>query len=101
MLAAALILVLNGSLAIAGTFSEVRNFGSNPGNLKMFTYVPDELQEPAPLVVVLHGATQSARSYLHHSGWKGQADEGGFALLLRSNRSREPGQHSVIGSARR
>ena len=71
-----------GSSAIAGTFAEVTSFGSNPGNLKMFTYVPDGLPDPAPLVVVLHGCRQSASSYLEHSGWKEQADKGGFALLL-------------------
>lgn len=82
VLASALMLAWSGSVAIAGTFAEIRDFGSNPGNLKMFTYLPDELPDPAPLVVVLHGCNQSARSYLDHSGWKEQADEGGFALLL-------------------
>jgi poly(hydroxyalkanoate) depolymerase family esterase len=89
MFTTALILTGSGSIAIAGTFSEVHNFGSNPGNLKMFTYLPDELPDPAPLVVVLHGCSsepeprsQSAKSYLDHSGWKEHADEGGFALLL-------------------
>ena len=37
---------------------EVRGFGSNPGALRMFKYVPAR-PEPA-LVVVLHGCTQTA-----------------------------------------
>jgi hypothetical protein len=36
---------------------EGRDFGSNPGNLRMFTYVPDSLPNSAALVVVLHGCT--------------------------------------------
>ncbi|HEX2724719.1 MAG TPA: PHB depolymerase family esterase, partial [Beijerinckiaceae bacterium] len=68
--------------ASAGTLSEVAGFGSNPGNLKMFKYIPDRLRDPAPLVVVLHGCNQSAGGYYEHSGWAKYADQGGFALLL-------------------
>ena len=71
-----------GSAALAGTFAEVQGFGTNPGNLRMFTYVPDDLAAPAPLVVVMHGCNQSAAGYLEHSGWQEEANAGGFALLL-------------------
>ena len=57
-------------------------FGSNPGALKARSYLPDELAEGAPLVVVLHGCTQNAAAYDHHSGWSSLADEAGFALLF-------------------
>ena len=74
--------VLTSSVSFAGSFSEEHNFGSNPGNLKMFMYLPSRLADPAPLVVVMHGCQQSARGYLDHSGWARYADQGGFALLL-------------------
>jgi feruloyl esterase len=61
---------------------EVADFGSNPGNLRMFTYVPQGLPDSAPLVVLLHGATQNAMSYDRGSGWSTLADKHGFALLL-------------------
>ncbi len=61
---------------------EVTNFGSNPGNLRMMTYTPRQLAASAPLVVVLHGCTQSAASYDKGSGWSTLADRHGFALLL-------------------
>lgn len=61
---------------------EVTGFGSNPGELKMFTYVPPGLPAKAPLVVVLHGCTQSAASYNQGSGWSTLADRYGFAVLL-------------------
>ena len=61
---------------------EVSGFGSNPGELKMYTYLPEGLPADAPLVVVLHGCTQSAASYNKGSGWSTVADRHGFALLF-------------------
>jgi poly(3-hydroxybutyrate) depolymerase len=57
------------------------NFGSNPGALKAWTFVPDRLPENAPLVVILHGCLQTAAEYDHGSGWSALAGQGGFALL--------------------
>ncbi len=57
-------------------------FGSNPGALKAKCYLPKNLPPGAPLVVVLHGCTQTAAGYDHHSGWSQLADETGFALLF-------------------
>ena len=61
---------------------EVKDFGSNPGDLNMFTYLPKNLPASAPLVVLLHGCTQSAASYDRGTGWSTLADRYGFALLL-------------------
>jgi len=61
---------------------EVTAFGSNPGELRMYAYVPDDLPANAPLVVVLHGCTQSAGSYNKGAGWSTLADRHGFALLF-------------------
>jgi len=60
--------------------TEVTGFGSNPGALRMFEYVPADPQ-PA-LVVVLHGCTQTAASYDFGAGWSTLADRHGFVLLL-------------------
>ncbi len=60
--------------------TEVTGFGSNPGALRMFEYVPVDPQ-PA-LVVVLHGCTQTAASYDFGAGWSTLADRHGFVLLL-------------------
>lgn len=61
---------------------EVTGFGPNPGELRMFAYLPPGLPAKAPLVVVLHGCTQSAASYNKGSGWSTLADRYGFALLF-------------------
>src|SRR4051794_18591597 len=57
-------------------------FGSNPGMLRARCYIPQDLPKAAPLVVVLHGCTQSAAAYDHGSGWSHLADRHGFALLF-------------------
>lgn len=57
-------------------------FGSNPGALNGWTYVPPGLGAGAPLVVVLHGCTQTAAGYDHGAGWSRLADRHGFALLF-------------------
>ncbi|UVC15532.1 extracellular catalytic domain type 1 short-chain-length polyhydroxyalkanoate depolymerase [Mesorhizobium onobrychidis] len=62
--------------------SDLADFGSNPGALRARIYVPDDLPEAAPLVVVLHGCTQTAAGYDHGSGWSQLADQEGFALLF-------------------
>lgn len=62
--------------------SDQGDFGSNPGALRARIHVPDDLTEAAPLVVVLHGCTQTAAGYDDGSGWSQLADQEGFALLF-------------------
>ncbi len=73
--------------AEAATMEEVTGFGSNPGNLQMFRYLPTALPAGRPLVVVLHGCTQNAAGYGTNSGWTRLADTWGFALVLPQQRS--------------
>jgi poly(hydroxyalkanoate) depolymerase family esterase len=62
--------------------SDLAAFGSNPGNLRARIYLPENLPASAPLVVVLHGCTQTAAGYDEGSGWSRLADRNGFALLF-------------------
>lgn len=62
--------------------SDLVNFGANPGALRARTYIPENLPDHAPLVVVLHGCTQTAMGYNLGSGWSDLADDEGFALLF-------------------
>ena len=66
---------------ITTSLSALKSFGSNPGALGAFVHVPPGLPADAPLVVVLHGCTQTASGYDHASGWSQLADREGFALL--------------------
>ena len=71
--------------------SSLGDFGSNPGALQARTYLPRNLGVGAPLVVVLHGCTQTAAAYDFGSGWSKLADQQGFALLFpEQQRSNNP-----------
>jgi poly(hydroxyalkanoate) depolymerase family esterase len=64
------------------TLTQVSNFGSNPGALQMFTFVPSGLPSGAPLVVVLHGCTESASSYGAETEWGNLGQRFGFATVF-------------------
>jgi poly(hydroxyalkanoate) depolymerase family esterase len=68
--------------AAGGTYQQVTGFGSNPGNLTMYQYTPANLPSGAPLVVALHGCTQTANDYYSDSGWQKYADLWGFAVVF-------------------
>ncbi|NBM20082.1 PHB depolymerase family esterase [Streptomyces sp. GC420] len=88
-LAAALILVLAAALAgpapsarAAVGLTRVADFGANPGQLGMYVYRPASLPADPPLVVALHGCTQSAQVYADNSGLAELAERDGFLLVL-------------------
>lgn len=65
----------------AGTFEQVTSFGSNPGALEMFRYVPSPAPSgPAPVVVAFHGCTQNVATF-RNTGWEQLADELGFYVV--------------------
>src|SRR6266436_346790 len=61
---------------------ETTGFGSNPGGLRLFSFVPGKLQKAPGLVVVLHGCGQTAAGYDLGAGWSTLAKRYGFALLM-------------------
>lgn len=77
------IIVLSTRLfAQSNEMQEINLFGDNPGNLKMFLYVPDGYTDKKiPLVVALHGCSQNAKSIADQSGWNELAEKHGFAVL--------------------
>ncbi len=75
--------LLPGAGGADGTsvLEEVAAFGANPGALRMLRFVPKDLPPGAPLVVVLHGCTQTAAGYDRGTGWSTLAARHGFAVL--------------------
>lgn len=61
--------------------SEMTVFGSNPGELKCWQYVPEGNLRKAPLVVVLHGCLQDAQEMARLSGWNALAEQEKFIVL--------------------
>jgi poly(hydroxyalkanoate) depolymerase family esterase len=59
---------------------QVSSFGTNPGGLNMYEYVPAGLPSGRPLVVVMHGCTQTAAAMVN-AGWNQLADQYQFAVV--------------------
>lgn len=55
---------------------------ANPTDIRALSFVPDGLPSGAPLVVALHGCTQTGAGYDQGTGWSALARVHGFALLL-------------------
>jgi len=68
--------------AVDSPLIETMEFGSNPGALRMLSFVPEQLPRGAGLVVVLHGCGQTAAGYDLGAGWSTLAKHYGFALLM-------------------
>ena len=80
--------LLNTSIFGQNKVEPVKHFGQNKGNLKMYTYIPKSLDTTieVPLVVVLHGCSQSARSVAYATGWNKLADSLNFIILYPQQR---------------
>lgn len=70
-----------GAVSQAATPSlvEVTGFGSNPGALKLYAHVPAVLRPGAPLLLVMHGCTQTASDATRY-GFDALADANGFVV---------------------
>lgn len=76
---------LGASRVVAGAsppLTPLTGFGSNPGALLAYSFVPPGLPPGAALVVVLHGCTQDAAGYNLGAGWSTLAERHGFAVLF-------------------
>lgn len=69
------------------SITKVTDFGANPGQLNMYVYRPASLPANPPVVVALHGCTQSAQVYADNSGLPRLADRDGFVLVLAETTS--------------
>jgi poly(hydroxyalkanoate) depolymerase family esterase len=76
-----------GMSAITATrLTELIPLGANPGALGAATFIPTFLPISPPLVVVLHGSTQSAEDYDKGTGWSTLAEQLGIVLLFPEQR---------------
>lgn len=74
------IALLAATRTATAALTKVATFGSNPGALAMYEYVPASLPTGRPLVVVLHGCTQTAAD-MERAGWNTLADQHDFAVV--------------------
>lgn len=87
LITAVLLFVTAPAAGAAASIQPVTGFGSDPGNLLMYRYVPDGLPSGRPVVVALHGCTQNAAGYGTGSGWVQLADKLGFTVVLPEQRT--------------
>jgi len=82
LLAIAALATASSSPARAQTTAlvQVTDFGSNPGGLRMWKYVPAGTPQNAPLVLALHACTQQAADYVK-AGWNALADQYKFYVV--------------------
>ena len=71
---------------VSRALTQVTSFGSNPGALKMWKYAPAGVPANAPLVVAMHGCTQTADAYTA-AGWNALADQLKFYVLYPEQQS--------------
>lgn len=74
------------SAAGGAILTPLGDFGANPGDLDGFCFLPPDLPPASPLVVVLHGCTQTAQAYERGAGWTMLARQHGFAVLYPQQR---------------
>ncbi len=63
------------------SLTPVASFGSNPGNLNMYCYVPSGTLQSVPLVVALHGCGQTANIFATQTGWNKLANLHKFIVV--------------------
>jgi poly(hydroxyalkanoate) depolymerase family esterase len=70
--------------AVAASLTQISNFGSNPSNLSMYLYVPNNVRSNPPVLLALHGC-QGSGPYLYSStDFASLADRYGFIVIYPS-----------------
>jgi len=72
------------SPAQAATLTEVTSFGANPGNLRMYLYVPDTVGPRPGLLVAVHYCTGSGPAFYSGTDFARLADRYGFIVVYPS-----------------
>ncbi|GGM79812.1 PHB depolymerase family esterase [Dactylosporangium sucinum] len=67
--------------AYAATLTEVTNFGTNPGGMRMHVYVPTSRPPNPAIVVAMHGCGGSGPGFYSGSEFAGLADRHGFIVI--------------------
>lgn len=63
------------------SLTQVQSFGDNPSGIKMFIYVPANLQAKPPVVLVLHACAWTANAFFGTTKYGQLADQHGYVLI--------------------
>ena len=70
--------------AAAASLVQVTNFGSNPTNLQMYLYVPNNVQPHPAILLGLHGCQGSGPYFYSSTQFASLADQYGFVVIYPS-----------------
>ncbi|MEV5744854.1 PHB depolymerase family esterase [Microbispora rosea] len=70
--------------AAAATLTEVTGFGANPGNLRMYLYVPNSVQQNPPIVLAMHTCGGTGPGFYSSTEFASLADRYGFIVIYPS-----------------
>ncbi|KAI0166982.1 Alpha/Beta hydrolase protein [Hypoxylon sp. FL1284] len=76
-----LTLAASATLSLGASLQAVTGFGSNPTQLQMYIYVPDQLAESPPIIVALHPCGGTAQQWYSGTRLPSYADQYGFILI--------------------
>ena len=71
--------------ASAATLTQVNNFGHNPGNLGMYVYIQDGIEESPTLLVAVHWCGGSAQDLYNSGQFRSLADQHRFIVIFPSS----------------
>ncbi|KAK3493559.1 feruloyl esterase B precursor [Neurospora crassa] len=74
-------LALTAATGLCASLQQVTNWGSNPTNIRMYTYVPDKLATKPAIIVALHACGGTAPSWYSGTRLPSYADQYGFILI--------------------
>ncbi|AXI77217.1 extracellular catalytic domain type 1 short-chain-length polyhydroxyalkanoate depolymerase [Peterkaempfera bronchialis] len=77
-------LLMAAPSAHAASLTEVTGFGSNPSNLRMYAYVPNNVSAKPPILVAVHYCTGSGPAFFSGSEFASLADRYGFIVIYPS-----------------
>jgi poly(hydroxyalkanoate) depolymerase family esterase len=83
-LAVSAVVVSGSSPASAASLTQVTNFGSNPGNMQMYLYVPTTVAASPGIVVAMHPCGGSGPGFYQSSEFASLADRYGFIVIYPS-----------------
>ncbi|OBT71150.1 hypothetical protein VF21_09720 [Pseudogymnoascus sp. 05NY08] len=75
------ILACSMALALGASLQQVPNFGSNPSNIRMYIYVPDNVAANPAVIVALHPCGGTASQWYSGTSLPSSADQHGFILI--------------------
>ncbi|MDT0341497.1 extracellular catalytic domain type 1 short-chain-length polyhydroxyalkanoate depolymerase [Streptomyces litchfieldiae] len=77
-------LLVTAPPASAATLTEVTNFGTNPSNLRMHLYVPDNVTARPAVLVAVHYCTGTGPGFYSGTQFASLADRHGFIVIYPS-----------------